>query len=79
MSSSSRLGLILFGIYLFIYCVFVLMNAFVPEMMEQTPLAGVSLAVLFGFALIVAAFVLSMIYGIFSSNASNSTTQQGDK
>ena len=59
--------------------VFVLMNAFVPEMMEQTPVAGVNLAVLFGFGLIIVAFVLSMIYGIFAGDNANSTTQQGGK
>jgi hypothetical protein len=32
--------------------------------MEALPLAGVNLAVLYGFALILAAFVLALLYGV---------------
>ena len=71
MSSSARLGLILFGIYLFTYIVFVLMNALVPEMMEQTPLAGINVAILFGVGLILLAFVLSLLYGVLAGNSSS--------
>jgi uncharacterized membrane protein (DUF485 family) len=56
------LGLVLFAIYLVLYGGFVLLNAFSPQTMEQTPLAGVNLAVWYGFGLIVAALVLALIY-----------------
>ncbi|MCH2113370.1 MAG: DUF485 domain-containing protein [Pirellulales bacterium] len=58
-----RIGLILFLLYLALYGGFVLLNAFSPKTMETTPLAGINFAILYGFALIVAAFVLALIYG----------------
>jgi uncharacterized membrane protein (DUF485 family) len=58
-----KLGLALFAIYLLLYGGFVLLNAFWPEIMERTPWAGVNLAIWYGLALIVAAFVLALIYG----------------
>ena len=60
---NSRYGLSLFAVYLLFYGGFVLLNAFAPEAMERTPLAGVNLAILYGFALIAAAFLLALVYG----------------
>ena len=60
---NARIGRVLFTIYLFLYGGFVLLNAFSPETMEITPLAGINLAIIYGFGLIVAAFVLAMLYG----------------
>lgn len=64
MHYNSKLGLILFTIYLLLYGGFVLLNSFSPQSMEITPFAGVNLAVLYGFGLIISAFVLAMIYGV---------------
>jgi uncharacterized membrane protein (DUF485 family) len=61
--SNVRLGLVLFAIYLLLYGGFVLLAAFAPKFMEQTPFAGVNLAVWYGFGLIVAALVLALLYG----------------
>ena len=73
-SQTSRLGLILFGLYLLLYGGFVLLNAFSPTTMERTPVAGVNLAILYGFGLIIAALVMSLIYGLFA----DSTDESGD-
>ena len=62
MARNTRYGLILFTIYLVIYGAYVLANAFAPAVMEYT-IAGVTVAILSGFALIIAAFVLALIYG----------------
>jgi uncharacterized membrane protein (DUF485 family) len=59
----NRIGLSLFAIYLVLYGGFVLLAAFSPQTMEATPLAGVNLAIWYGFGLIVAAFVLALVYG----------------
>jgi uncharacterized membrane protein (DUF485 family) len=59
----SRIGLVLFAVYLLLYGGFVLLNAFAPEQMDRTPLLGVNLAVLYGFLLIIVAFVLALLYG----------------
>ena len=62
-SRNSRYGLVLFTIYLVLYGAFVLTNAFSPELMERTPIAGVNVAILSGFALIGIAFLLALVYG----------------
>ena len=59
---NSRYGMVLFLFYLSIYAVFVILNAFRPEIMDLTPMWGLSLAVSYGFSLIVIAMVLSLIY-----------------
>ena len=62
-SRNSRIGLVLFLIYLLLYGGFVLLNAFSPSTMEATPIAGVNVAILYGFGLIIAAFVMALVYG----------------
>ena len=62
-SRNSRIGLVLFFLYLLLYGGFVLLNAFSPSTMEATPIAGVNVAILYGFGLIVAAFVMALVYG----------------
>ncbi len=62
-SRNARLGLQLFCVYLLLYGGFVLLAAFSPTTMEATPLAGINLAILYGFALIVGALIMALIYG----------------
>jgi uncharacterized membrane protein (DUF485 family) len=61
-SRNTRLGLWLFSLYLAFYAAFVILNAFWPEALDVLPLAGVNLGILYGFALIVAAFALALVY-----------------
>jgi uncharacterized membrane protein (DUF485 family) len=63
-SRNARIGLVLFTVYLLFYGGFVGLNAFSPSTMEALPLAGVNLAILYGFGLILAAFVLALLYGL---------------
>ncbi len=74
-SRNARLGMFLFTIYLLLYGGFVLLNAFSPSTMEITPLAGVNLAILYGFGLIVAALVLALIYGWLCKSPAVDETQ----
>ena len=60
---NARYGLWLFAIYLAFYGGFVLLAAFAPRAMERLPLAGVNLAIWYGFGLIVLALVLALFYG----------------
>jgi uncharacterized membrane protein (DUF485 family) len=62
-SRNARLGLVLFAVYLLLYGGFMLLTAFAPDAMGSTPLPGVTLAILYGFGLILAAFVLALLYG----------------
>jgi uncharacterized membrane protein (DUF485 family) len=68
-SNTSRIGMVLFTFYLLLYGGFVFLNTFSPETMEATPWMGVNVAILYGFGLIIAAFVLALIYGILSGSA----------
>ena len=58
----NKLGLWLFAVYLTFYTAFVLINAYAPEMMERE-IGGLSLALLYGFGLIIVALVLAVVYG----------------
>lgn len=60
---NTRLGLILFAIYLLLYLGFVFVSAFSPQAMEKSILAGLNLAIVYGFALIIGALVMALIYG----------------
>ena len=60
----SRLGRGLFLFYTAIYAGFVLLAAFATDVMDRPAIAGLNVAVVYGFGLIVLAFVLSVIYGI---------------
>jgi uncharacterized membrane protein (DUF485 family) len=61
-SRNARIGLQLFFAYLVLYAGFVALNAFFPQKMAAAPFGGVNLAVLYGLLLIVAAFVLAVLY-----------------
>jgi uncharacterized membrane protein (DUF485 family) len=71
-SRNVRYGLVLFAVYLLLYGAFVGVNAFAPELMERTPVAGVNVAILSGFGLIVVAFLLALLYGWLCRNAAYS-------
>ncbi len=60
---NTRLGLVLFAVYLVFYGGFVLLAAFSPDSLSMLPFAGVNLAIWYGFALIVAALSLALVYG----------------
>jgi uncharacterized membrane protein (DUF485 family) len=70
---NARYGLVLFAVYLALYSGFVAINAFAPHVMERT-IAGVNLAIWFGFGLIAAAFVLALVYGWLCRDAAPSSS-----
>lgn len=82
---NNRLALILFAVYLLLYCGFLLINVFQPDLMETTPFAGVNLAIWYGFGLILAAVVLAFFYGMMcksdkpSDSHSSSHEQTGGR
>jgi len=61
---NTKLGLNLFVVYLLLYLGFVLGNAFFADLMEIKVMLGLNLAIVYGFALIKMAFILSLIYGL---------------
>jgi uncharacterized membrane protein (DUF485 family) len=58
----ARYGLALFSIYLALYLGFILLNVLDPAVMETTPIAGLNLAIVYGFVLIAAALTLALVY-----------------
>ena len=59
---NTRMGVILFVVYVLFYGGFMALSAFSPEVMSRPILRGVNIAVVYGFALIVAALVLALVY-----------------
>ncbi|MEE3369415.1 MAG: DUF485 domain-containing protein [Planctomycetota bacterium] len=72
---NARLGMGLFVVYLILYGTYVFLNAFSAQTMEATPFAGINLAILFGFGLIITALVLALVYGALCA-AGDSTSQE---
>ncbi|EMI19766.1 membrane protein containing [Rhodopirellula maiorica SM1] len=65
---NSRLGIVLFVIYLVLYAGFVFINAFDAERMETVVVAGLNLAIVYGFGLIIAAILMALLYGVMCRN-----------
>ena len=63
-SSNARLGLILFAVYAALYAGFVLLSALAADVMQRPAMAGLNVAVVYGFGLIITAVVLALIYGV---------------
>lgn len=68
---NARLGLRLFCVYLVLYAGFVGINAFAADKMEATPIAGLNIAILYGFGLIIGALLLSFVYGVFCKSGND--------
>ena len=61
-SYKSRLGVWMFLVYAVVYVGFVLINVLWPKTMSTIIVAGLNLAVVYGFGLIVLAMILALIY-----------------
>lgn len=61
-TAASRSGLILFWIYVALYGGFMALVLVRPDLLSLRPFGGVNLAILYGMGLIVAAFVLAVVY-----------------
>lgn len=67
---NSRLGIIMFLIYVVFYGGFMLLSAFKPEVMSSPSLAGINLSVIYGFLLIVLAIIFAVIYMVLCTRES---------
>jgi len=61
-AANARSGLVLFFIYLAFYGGFVGLAAFAPQSMGRPAIGGVNLAITYGLALILGAFVIAAAY-----------------
>lgn len=66
----TKLGIAMFIVYTLVYAVFVAINATNPALMEETVM-GQTLAVVYGFGLIILAFVMAIVYNHFCTGAEN--------
>lgn len=60
----ARLGVWMFVLYCIFYASFVALNLYDPLIMEITVFAGLNLATVFGFGLIIVALILALIYDV---------------
>ena len=58
----TRLGLIMLAVYGAIYLAFIIINVAKPKVMGTIVVGGLNLAIIYGFALIVIAFILAIAY-----------------
>ena len=81
LSRNARIRAILFSIYVLLYGGFVFANALTPDVMDIQPLDGINLAIVYGLALIIGAFVLAIIYGMLCrpEEVSSSSDQEGQQ
>jgi len=61
-SASSRIGMMLFWIYVLLYAGFMVLVLFRPDLLSLRPFGGVNLAIAYGMGLIAGAFVLAIVY-----------------
>lgn len=61
-SGSARVGLALFWVYVALYAGFIGLVLFRPDLLKARPLAGVNLAIVYGFGLIAGALLLAVVY-----------------
>jgi uncharacterized membrane protein (DUF485 family) len=59
-----RLGLQMLLVYGVIYVVFIVINVAWPKAMGTIVVAGLNLAIVYGFALIAIAFILAIVYNV---------------
>ena len=64
----TKLGITMFFVYTIVYAIFVGINSVNPSAME-TIVLGQTLAVVYGFGLIILAFVMAIIYNHFCTAA----------
>ena len=75
----SKVGLILFGVYSFIYAGFVFINTWAPKAMETKVLFGLNLAVFYGFFLIILAIVMGIIYNHYCTKMENKLNKKAEE
>jgi uncharacterized membrane protein (DUF485 family) len=57
-----RMGVWMFFVYAAIYAVFIAINVIKPRFMESIVFAGLNLAVVYGFGLIIVALLMALVY-----------------
>lgn len=72
----TKLGIILFIIYLLIYAGFVFIGTLFPQLLGVHILSGLNLAFIYGMGLIVLAGVMGLIYNFFCTRFENKMNKE---
>jgi uncharacterized membrane protein (DUF485 family) len=75
-AKKSKLGVILFLIYLVIYIGFVFIGVMYPAKMGMELIGGQNLAIIYGMGLIVLAIVMGLIYNYFCTKFENKMNKE---
>lgn len=74
--AKTRLGVILFIVYSFIYAGFVFIGTFYPQMLGLKVVSGLNLAFIYGMGLIVLAGVMGLIYNFLCTRLENKMNKE---
>lgn len=72
----TRLGVILFIVYLIIYAGFVAIGVFVPAWLGIDIISGMTLAFVYGMGLIVLAILMGLVYNFFCTRHEDKTRKE---
>ncbi|MFW5726053.1 MAG: DUF485 domain-containing protein [Bacteroidota bacterium] len=75
----SRLGVILFIVYALVYGLFVAIGIGYTHLMGVETIAGLNLAVFYGFGLIILAIIMGFIYNYFCTRMENKMEKEAMK
>lgn len=72
----TRLGIVLFFIYLLVYAGFVVIGTLYPKKLGLSALGGLNLAFVYGMGLIILAVVMGLIYHFICTHFENTTNKE---
>jgi uncharacterized membrane protein (DUF485 family) len=72
----SRLGVILFWVYLIVYAGFVVIGTISPKTLGLELLGGVNIAIIYGMGLIILAAIMGLIYNYFCTKFENQMNKE---
>ncbi len=72
-----RLGLKMLAFYTALYVIFIIINVGWPKAMGTEVVAGLNLAIIYGFALIVIAFLLAIVYNYLCTRHEKAVEGEG--
>ena len=75
-AKKTKLGVILFLIYLFVYAGFVFIGVMYPSEMGVEVLGGQNLAIIYGMGLIILAVVMGLFYNFFCTRFENKMNKE---
>jgi len=72
----TKLGVILFLIYLFIYAGFVIIGTLFPKILGEEVIGSQNLAIIYGMGLIILAAVMGVVYNYFCTRYENKLNKE---